>query len=88
MEKKLAQRVHAKRRAEQRYGISMNRDSLRQLIVQIQAGKARVLERQSLRVSVLELCIDGNPIPLVYDHKRKTIVTFLPKSPNRHVGEI
>lgn len=79
MDKKLAQRAHAKRRAEQRYGIRMNRDVLRQLIAQIQAGKARVLERQSLRVSVLELCIDGNPVPLVYDYKRKTIVTFLPK---------
>lgn len=80
MDKKLAQRIHAKYRAQQRYGLSLNRHDLRRLVDQIQAGNAQVIKRSSLRVSVLELAIDGLVFRVVYDHKRKNIVTFLPPS--------
>lgn len=78
MDKKLAQRVHAKYRAQQRYGLNLNRHDLRRLVEQIQAGNAKVIKRSSLRVSVLELAVDGIAIQVVYDYKRKNIVTFLP----------
>jgi hypothetical protein len=78
MDKKLAQRIHAKHRAQQRFGLTLNRHDLQRLVEQIQAGRARVIKRSSLRVSVLELAVDGVAIQVVYDHKRKNIVTFLP----------
>lgn len=78
MTKAQAQRIHATKRAEERYGMTLTRDMHHQLVKMIQSGKSTVIERQSLRVSVHELMIEDEPVRVVYDRIRKTIVTFLP----------
>ena len=74
------QRRHAKRRAQERYGLTLNRAELERLVRRIQHGEATVLERQSHRISVFGLIVQGVSVRVVYDAKRKTIVSFLPLS--------
>lgn len=78
MSKAKAQRRHAQRRARGRYGVHLNRADLDAMVRQIQAGKATFLRRQSGRVSLFAVDMQGLRVPVVYDRKRKTIVTVLP----------
>jgi hypothetical protein len=81
MTKLHAQRRHAKLRAQERYGLSLNRIDLREIAGLIQQGKAVFLRRQSLRVSHWLVEVGGKSARVVYDRKRKTVVTFLPAEP-------
>ncbi len=81
-QKKLNQRVHAKRRATQRYGIKFNRESYNQIIDLIQSGKATTISRRSNRISEKVVTYNGQEIHLIYDSLRHTIVTFLPNTDN------
>lgn len=76
--KKLAQRAHAKRRAKQRYGLTLNRHELRQVVLQIQEGRAKQIEKQGNGKFVFEVTYEGMVIPVVYDKTTKNVVTFLP----------
>jgi len=76
--KKHAQRVHAVRRAAERYGLSMNHRKLRILVDDIQKGRGEFVRRQSHRVSIWRIDVEGHSVRVVYDKLRKTIVTFLP----------
>ena len=78
LNKTKCQRAHAKRRANQRYGLSLNRDKLNAMVRLIQEGKCTFIERQSNRVTVFSLLFEGLTFPVVYDKQRKTIVTVLP----------
>lgn len=78
MNKTQAQRIHASRRAAERYGMKFGRAEQREFVKAIQTGKSTVIEKQSHRVTVHELIIEGEPVRVVYDRIRKTIVTFLP----------
>lgn len=71
------QRAHAKRRALERYGLTLNRHELEEM--NAKARRAQVLERQSQRVTVRAIQVGPVYIPVVYDQVRGTIVTFLPK---------
>jgi hypothetical protein len=77
-----AQYLHAKKRALERYGLELNKDSYRGLCKMIQDNQGRCLGKQSLRLSVWALDLDvGSEIitcNVVYDKERHTIVTFLP----------
>jgi hypothetical protein len=73
-----AERIHAKRRALERYNLGLNREQLNELTQMIQQGKSRFLEKQSLRVSIHELQAFDRTLYVVYDKNRKTIITFLP----------
>ena len=77
--KKHAQRHHAKQRALQRYGWQFNRHDLNLLAKRIQRGDARFVEKQSNRVTVWDIDINGETARVVYDKLRGQIVTFLPK---------
>lgn len=77
-DKKKAQKIHAKRRALQRYSIELNKSLHKDWIHQIQNGVAKFVERQSNRISVYEILVEGKIIPVVYDKIRKNIVTVLP----------
>ncbi len=79
MSKKSCQRIHAKRRLEERFGLTINRHQLRDLVLQIQSGKAEHLETQSNRISIKAVTVNGQKIAVVYDRNRQNIVTFLPK---------
>jgi hypothetical protein len=70
---------HARRRARERYALDLHQDAQQQIIRMIQDGEARFIRRQSQRVSLWEVEHDGLRLPIVYDRKRKTIVTVLPQ---------
>jgi hypothetical protein len=73
-----AQRVHAKRRAHARYGLTLNRRDLRAIVDQIQRGRARLIERQSNRLTLWIVTLRGQRTRVVYDAHRHSVVTFLP----------
>lgn len=81
--KKLAKRVHAQRRLEERYGVSLSGKAYKEVVRCITYSTrtnptANLIERQSQRVSVWEVPYNGNMLKAVYDQYRKEIVTFLP----------
>lgn len=77
--KKKAEFIHARRRMRQRFGIEMGQVRRRMIVQAIQAGKAEFLGRQSCRVTLWRVEVDGAKLSVVYDNKRKEIVTVLPK---------
>lgn len=78
MTKARAQRVHAKRRARERFGLTLNRHDLRAVVRDIQAARAEHVCRQSLRVSIWRVVIGGKAMLAAYDNKRKTVATLMP----------
>ncbi len=74
------QKRHAKRRAAERYGVDLHQDAYLQMIRAIQAGNAKLIKRQSVRCAIYEVSHKGQKLPVVYDRKRKTIVTVLPEA--------
>ncbi len=72
-----SERKHAKLRAWQRLHLDLNKYLRRELIARIQAGRCRLVRRQSLRISVFRDVINGVATDIVYDRRRKAIVTFL-----------
>jgi len=77
--KSQSQRIHAKKRATQRYGIELNKEKHKDLVSRIQNNKDVIfLEKQSNRISVFAILQGSIWVPVVYDRERKTIVSFLP----------
>lgn len=72
--KREAQKQHATLRAMQRFGLKVKP---REIVKQIQEGKAHFLRRVSLRVTLWLVEIEGKRLVAVYDSKRKMIATFL-----------
>lgn len=72
------QREHAIKRAVQRFGLCLSAEDYDALVADIQAGRARFLFRESLRLTHHELDVGGKRCRVVYDATRKTIVTLLP----------
>lgn len=56
----------------------MGEETHRRIVNVIQSSRSRVVERQSLRVSVHDVDLDGVTVRVVYDRHRKQVVTFLP----------
>jgi hypothetical protein len=73
-----AQRVHAKRRAYERYGLTLNRLDLRGMVQQIQGGRAVFVERESLRLTRWIVVVHDLHVTVVFDAQRHAIVTCLP----------
>jgi len=71
-------RIHAKRRLSERYGIAVDRVGLAEIVILIQAGKSRFVERQSNRVTVWDVPFRGQVVRVVYDTMRHAVVTALP----------
>lgn len=46
------ERRHAMQRAQERYGLTLNRATRDQIVVSIRSGKSRMVKRQSNRVTV------------------------------------
>lgn len=72
-----AQKAHAKRRAFERLGIDLSKEEYRGIVAQIRNGRAKFLERQSLRVSLWAVDVVGAQAVAVYDKQRKTVATLL-----------
>lgn len=79
--KEHCERIHAKRRAEERLGLKLNREQYRLLRDRIMARGPGItlLEKQSRRISKFAVMLDdGRTVPVIWDRKRNEIVTFLP----------
>lgn len=71
MSKKQAQWVHFRRRCAERLGFRVSRGKHDELVWQIRDGSARFVHRQSHRVSLFAVEIEGRMARVVYDSKRK-----------------
>jgi hypothetical protein len=78
--KEVAQRHHAKLRAEERYGLHLSNSDLNGIKNQIQEGTAQFMERQTNRVSVFSVTMNNCSMPVVYDNQRHQVVSFLPET--------
>lgn len=77
--KKESERIHARRRAAERYAVRWNSAHNTDVRRQIKEGIALLLRKQSLRVSLYEVTLpDGQTAHVVYDRQRKEVVTLLP----------
>jgi hypothetical protein len=74
-----AERLHARRRALERYNLVLFNEDLKAIAQRINRGEGVMVRRQSLRVSVHELEVKGQRTLIVYDRQRHTPITFLPK---------
>jgi len=79
MNKTQASRVHFKRRAEERYGLTLNRFDLREIVKDIQQGKCTFVEKLSNARSKFNVVIKGVEVTVVYDKVRKVAITALPE---------
>lgn len=70
---------HCWNRGIERYSVFIGEQVNAELVAQIQGGDAGFIEKQSLNISAWEIEVDGQKIPVIYDKKRKVIVTCLPK---------
>jgi hypothetical protein len=77
-DKAQCQRIHAKKRAFERYGIVLNRPVLNGIIQDIQNNRATFIEKQSNAKSFWFVMVGEQKCRVVYDKNRKTISTFLP----------
>jgi predicted adenine nucleotide alpha hydrolase (AANH) superfamily ATPase len=87
-DKTYAQRIHFKNRVLERYGLNVNRHLYKEMVDLMKRGKGVFIEKQSSRTSVYFLYLEGKEaqeaaavgtkIKVVYDNKRKTLVTALP----------
>lgn len=71
-------RRHAGLRAAQRYGICLGQKEHDEMVYQIKRQKAKFVERQSNRVTIWIVEIDGQKIKVCYDAHRKAVITCLP----------
>lgn len=77
MDKGSSEYLHAQNRAKMRFGIELGPLLYAKMVLDIKEGRAKLLKRQSNRVSVFEVTVEGHCMVTVYDRKRKAIVTVL-----------
>lgn len=76
--KRDAQRRHARRRALERYGLELGAGTRARILEAIHTGRSKLVQRQSHRVVVHDVKLDGRTVRVVYDKSRGELVTFLP----------
>lgn len=77
MKKAKQQRRHARWRAEERFGVVFGPQESAAVVAAIRAGKATFVRRQSNRVTVFAVEVDGRPAHAVYDKHTKQVVTLM-----------
>ena len=77
--KKRKRRTHAQRRAAERYGIVLTKEDLKKIVRKIESGQAGVVYRESPRIQILDVECGSKIIRVVYDLRRKAVVTVLPR---------
>ena len=68
------QKAHAKRRAEERFGINI---SISRVVKMIQNGESRCIRKQNNRLSHHKIVYEGKEMVAIYDRVRKVVTTFL-----------
>ena len=79
--KKAALRIHTKKRAKERYEIDLFRKDIDNIVTKIQSRNALFVNRESGRVSKWLVEYNEKLLCVIYDRKRKTLVTCLPAEP-------
>ncbi len=74
----LARRMHARRRAEERYGLILHRRQLEEIAGLIRNGRAELLERQSHTRTKWRLSYQGRDLLVMYSSSTRQVITFLP----------
>jgi len=77
MEKIEALRLHANRRAKERYGITLTDEVYAEIIANIKAKKGGLGKKFSCRLWQVRTSYRSRRIYVIYDRKREAIVTFL-----------
>ena len=72
------QRHHTQQRLAERYGITVSSDDIFRMAKRIAHGHATLIARQSSDVAHWWLTHEGRPIRLVFDRRRRCILTALP----------
>jgi hypothetical protein len=72
-----AQRIHAKKRAIERYGLELNQEDFKKL--NDLARSSPVIKRMSNRLTLRKMVFNEDVIRVIYDSHRNQIVTFLPQ---------
>lgn len=75
-----AQLIHAKKRATERFGVSLTKEDLRWMVFQIQSRKAEFKGKYSLTKSLFIVTVNGVKVPVIYDKQRQQIATILPEN--------
>jgi len=77
-DKRICERIHAKRRALERYGLSLTTHNLKEIGEQIWIEKnAFFIRRQSQRVTLWKVIYQNTSMYVVYDALRESVVTVL-----------
>lgn len=71
------QRKHFKRRLKERFGIYLANAQLDDLVARVQQGEGAFVERQSCRITVFDMEVEGQIARLVYDKRTKELVTAM-----------
>ena len=77
--KKQCQRIHARKRFLERYGIRCTRDIERSFLTAIAEGRVGFVDQQSMRIFVYDVPYQYKLYRVVYDRLRNVIVTVLPE---------
>lgn len=73
-----AERHHTRQRLAERYGLTVSSDEIFRMAKRIAHGHATLIARQSQDVAHWWLTHEGQPIRLVFDRRRRCILTALP----------
>lgn len=71
-------RIHARRRAYQRFGVLLTTDAIERIAKDIRNGRAKFFDRQSNTVTRWIVKLADKEVAVVYDKPRKTIRTVMP----------
>ncbi len=72
--------AHAKAAAEERYGVSLNKEARRGIVRKIQTGDADFISRTSNNRTLWKVDYDETSMNVVYDKARHALCTVLPQN--------
>lgn len=71
--------AHAKQRAEERYGITLNHDQRAEIVQMIHTNQAEFVGKQSNNRTLWRVNYQNQDLNVVYDKARSAMCTVLPK---------
>ena len=78
--KSASERTHFRLRLYDRYGLYVDNAGVEKLVRIIQTSHLQPLYKKSIRTTVFLMEIEGQPVKVVYDKKRKELITAIPIS--------
>jgi hypothetical protein len=87
-DKKTPQKLnaHAKQRAEERYGLNLNKTARHEIVHMIQTDQAEFVGKESNTRTLWRVRYQDHDLNIVYDKARNTLCTVLPRD-DRHFQE-